>query len=405
MVNVWIEYVKENKEEGKKLIEALGGKIIKDYEEIEYFYADFVDGRLNSERDIISTLLNSKMFRTIKEDSKLFLFGVEPEDIEISSEEIIYPDEYNRLIEQDLVVREGYRGEGIKVAVLDSGVNLEELESDVKIVPLTEDIKDDIGHGTAIVDILTKVAEGLEAIYVGKVTRGDGTKYYIDTKVVMDYLEKLGEMGVDVINISFGGTEPDDGKHPLSKMVDYLSEKKHISVVCAVGNGYGRKISYPASAKYSIVVGAVDREGKPAKFNCDGYTLDGRLKLDIMAYGVNILVKSKKVSGMKINDEYKIVSGTSFACPMVAGVITLLRSYENLGDKVKEAIFKTADKSFMKKTELAIVWNNIFEKLMDRLGIRLVILRGTDEISVRTMGNGIVRAYKALRYLMGKRKV
>ena len=75
----------------------------------------------------------------------------------------------------------------------------------------------------------------------------------------------------------------------------------------------------PADGKRVVSVGAVDSLGLRAAFSSVGPTADGRIKPDVAALGVRA-----KVAGTATVSAYGLASGTSFSCPLTAGVVALL---------------------------------------------------------------------------------
>lgn len=290
----------------------------------------------------------------------------------------------------------GLTGEGVTVSILDSGISdklLDELRGrGIKVCLMNRNYEDKIGHGTVVTEIFATVCPKVKTLYIGKVVNPDGR---ISDGKAMDMLEKVRKLGADVVNISFGSVKSDDGTHPLAREVNYLFSKG-VLPVCAAGNGYGRGVSYPASAKDAIAVGAVNIEGKPAAFNSYSVLESGIIKPDVMAYGVNI--ESKRYDGCwrvgRAEKDKCITSGTSFAVPQVSGGLALLLQAWK-GDKrtVREALYETAEKYQSGK----VIVSNFLSALLGKYFLRM--LMDEPRISKETMGHGIIRLARAYRYL------
>jgi subtilisin family serine protease len=217
-------------------------------------------------------------------------------------------------------------------------------------------------------------------------------------------MEEMGKRGVDVLNISFGGEEEDDGNFPLTKEAEYLVSKG-MNVVCAIGNKRTGIISYPASGGNVISVGSIDGKGKPSYFSNYGRTFDGRKKPEVVSYGEDIVVKKSRKGrlGFSLDEDYTLVSGTSFACPMVAGIVALLRGCMNNEKKVRSSIFETAEKpESLILNGLAFV-EDMFVGIMRMLGINVGLFAGEVVSGADAYGRyGIVRAAKAMSFLSGR---
>ena len=74
----------------------------------------------------------------------------------------------------------------------------------------------------------------------------------------------------------------------------------------------------PADGVRVVAVGAVNRAGTRVGFSSVGPTSDGRIKPDVAAMGVNVKV------ARHLEHLYGVASGTSFSCPLTAGVVALI---------------------------------------------------------------------------------
>jgi len=152
--------------------------------------------------------------------------------------------------------------------------------------------------------------------------------------------------GAKVINMSFGKDYSSD-KKVMDDAVKY-AEMKDVLIVHAAGNENANtdKIKYYPNKIYAdssgmaatwIEVGAsgpVDNEKLKA-----GFSSYGKMNVDVFAPGVNIYSTVK-------NSKYALSSGTSMACPVVAGLAALIRSYypKLTALQVKEIILNSVEK-------------------------------------------------------------
>jgi len=229
----------------------------------------------------------------------------------------------DKQIGADKVWSEGKTGSGIKVAVLDTGIdtNHPELQDSylggydfVNNKPIPED---DHGHGTHVSGIITSngvndanskgVAPGA-GIIMYKVCDSAGNCYEDD---MMAAMEAAVSSGAKVMSISIGGgsytTENCDSDALAAKVNWAVSQG--ITAIIAAGND-GKGVSSPGCASGAIAVGAVNSGNNVVYFSGRGPALD------IVAPGYNIY--------STLIGSYGSMSGTSMATPHVSGVISLL---------------------------------------------------------------------------------
>lgn len=118
--------------------------------------------------------------------------------------------------------------------------------------------------------------------------------------------------GSDIISMSWGG-------HSYSQTYQLLMDVAHergIILIAAAGNQDMNSPYYPAAYNHVIAVGATDQNDEKASFSNYGSYID------VMAPGVDIY---STVAGGP--DAYDLKSGTSMACPLVAGLASLMLSY------------------------------------------------------------------------------
>ncbi len=234
----------------------------------------------------------------------------------------------------------GSTGAGVKVAVLDTGVD--ETHPDLADRQVAErnfsdaaDNVDRFGHGTHVASIIAGtgaksggkfkgVAYGAQ-ILDGKVLNDNGGG--LESWIIAG-MEWAAGQGAKVINMSLGGGDGPD-IDPLEEAVNSLSAKTGVLFVIAAGNsGPGEEtVGSPGSADAALPGGAVDRDDTLAPFSSRGPRVgDAGIKPDITAPGVGIVAAkaANGVIGSPAADGYVGLSGTSMATPHVAGSAALL---------------------------------------------------------------------------------
>ncbi len=242
------------------------------------------------------------------------------------------------LINAPQVWAAGITGKGIKVGIVDTGIDPNHPDFSGRIAQMKdftgEGAADNNGHGTHVAGIVggSGAASGGKyrgvawecSFYIAKVLRGDGSGSMSD---VMAGVEWAVQQGTQVINLSLGGEGACDGTDALSVTCD-AAVGKGTAVCVAAGNSgpAASTVGSPGCARNVITIGATDKEDQVASFSSRGPTLDGRVKPDVCFPGVNIV--SARASGTSmgtpVDDYYTRASGTSMATPHATGACALL---------------------------------------------------------------------------------
>jgi subtilisin len=227
------------------------------------------------------------------------------------------------------------QGEGVKVAVLDTGADLNHDDLKANLLPGINMInpkksaQDDNGHGSHVAGTICALNNDLGVVGVApkakvvpvKVLDKKGSG---DLAVVAKGIRWAVDQGVDMITMSLGSPAP---VGEIKSAINYAESKK-VVVFCAAGNaGQTRQIFYPAAYPNVVGIGAIDEKFNRANFSCTGPDLD------FLAPGVRIL------STVPVN-WYAVLSGTSMATPFAVGLACLLLSHKrkkNLSVKLETA--------------------------------------------------------------------
>ncbi|MDX3234201.1 S8 family serine peptidase [Streptomyces sp. ME03-5709C] len=231
----------------------------------------------------------------------------------------------------------GDTGENVDVAVLDTGVDADHpdladrIASRQSFVP-DEDTDDHVGHGTHVASIIagTGAASGGKEkgvapgarLRIGKVLDNTGSGNISYALAGMEWAAL--DQHARIINMSLGTDQPSDGTDPMSQAIDRLSAQTGALFVVAAGNAGGPgSVGAPGTATSALTVGAVDSADSLAPFSSRGPRVDGALKPEITAPGVDILAANSQFAGNG-QGAYQSMSGTSMATPHVAGAAALL---------------------------------------------------------------------------------
>lgn len=252
------------------------------------------------------------------------------------SEAEVYPSEQIDSLNIKKLWNLGITGKGIRVGVLDTGIQSDHPFLRGKVLSKYNvsggDLEDGIiGHGTHVSGIIA----GNPIIHpqFGPVSGIAPDCNLVNIKILDDTgngsiesivlgVEKAVEAGCHVLNLSLGRDYDSGGTSPDCAAIDYATSKGLVCCVAAGNNGPTISPSSPAVAKTAIAVGALrtisENSYEVAEFSSRGPSSRG-LYPDISAPGYGI------VSSFK--NDYKSLSGTSMATPHVTGTIALLLQY------------------------------------------------------------------------------
>ena len=265
-----------------------------------------------------------------------------------------------------------YRGESVKVAVIDSGLNYTHedfadtsgnqiIQGHSRTIDYSSGswlyyqfdsgyqskIVDTLGHGTNVASVIASqinalgcagIAPNVE-LYVYKVTNtNNGYEWY----AINSALQYCISEKIDIINMSFQAYEHavEYGNQTMGAssgcstvMTNYLNacHNAGITLVAAAGNFNTSEPSYPASNNYVISVGSLAESSTTEKA---GYS---------NTYGIDLVAPGTVyVADKGTNSSYKKTSGTSFSAPIVTAAIAL---YKQLNPSATPSQIETALKN------------------------------------------------------------
>ncbi|WP_189315848.1 S8 family peptidase [Streptomyces brasiliensis] len=257
----------------------------------------------------------------------------------------------------------GHDGSGVKVAILDTGIDdghpdlAGKVDESKSFVPGVDSVKDGFGHGTHVADIIAGsgaasdgkykgVAPGAKLI-IGKVLDDTGSG---DESQIIAGMEWAATTDAKIISMSLGTQVGTDGTDPIAQAVNDLSAADgKLFVIAAGNNGPGAEtVSSPGSADAALTVAAVDKQDKLASFSSRGPRLGNEaLKPNIAAPGVSITAAraAGTTMGTPVNDYYTTASGTSMATPHVAGAAAIIAQHHPdwSGPQIKAALMSSAN--------------------------------------------------------------
>lgn len=255
-----------------------------------------------------------------------------------------------RLHQGEFLHNIGLRGQGMQIAMLDGGffnyttlkafdsINANgQVLSTWDFVSRNSSVSEDHPHG---MQCLSTIAANIPGQFIGKAPKASfhlfrtedvASEFPIEEFNWVCGAERADSTGADLISSSVGYYDFDnptfnytyaqmDGNTSISAIGADMGAKKGLLIVNSAGNEGGNAWKYiitPADADSVLCVGAVNVSGSVGGFSSYGPSADGQIKPDVASVGVSALIQgtgNTVVTG----------SGTSFACPNMAGLTACL---------------------------------------------------------------------------------
>lgn len=265
----------------------------------------------------------------------------------------------------------GFHGQGITMAIVDGGFQnvdtlsaFDAVRNQILGIYDTTDDSDPItgstgNHGVKCFSTIAAITPD----YQGAATAANyylirSEEHQTESPKEMDNwvaaIELADSLGVDILSSSLGYAMFDDDRHTLTyadmngqttrcSRAATIAAKKGMLVIVAAGNEGNKAwhyISAPADADNILTVGAVNIHDSIAAFSSWGPTTDGRVKPEVCATG------SQTALINPLNNSVIYGNGTSFACPIIAGMAACLWSAmpHATNMEIRERIIQSADR-------------------------------------------------------------
>ncbi|MBN1825803.1 MAG: S8 family peptidase [Candidatus Eisenbacteria bacterium] len=290
-------------------------------------------------------------------------------------------------IRADSLLEAGWSGEGVRVQINDSGfytaarcydsLDIAErydfVHDDTTVSNQTADETDDDeeNHGSAVLSVLGGWDEGWivgpahdATFYLAKTEDGGDEETLAEEDYWIEAVEWGEARGVRVLSSSVGyGKELHDlseldGETTPIAIAAQAAVERGVVVCNSQGNEANdpqwRKLVTPADAPGVIAAGAVTVGGSRVYFSSYGPTADGRIKPDVAALGIGVAGVGNPRGGSTYSWYTQLLQGTSFACPLTAGVCALLLEIHPIATPadVMEALHATASQAANPDTAL-----------------------------------------------------
>ena len=258
---------------------------------------------------------------TFQDNREVRLIPAKVQKVAATSSE--YVPEGLRMINAPIQWDRGNEGEGVTIAIIDTGVDYTHPDLKDNIIGGKDftgkgDYMDGHGHGTHVAGTIAATNTGIGIVGIAPKSKILALKALDDSgggeiEWMIAALRYAISRKVDIINMSLGGPDTQELREIIVEAVT-----QGIIIVAAAGNeGDGDintdEFSYPGAYPEVIQVGAVDYNGTLAYFS------NTNSEVDILAPGVRVL-------STFLNHQYARMDGTSMAAPHVSGAVALIRS-------------------------------------------------------------------------------
>jgi len=234
-------------------------------------------------------------------------------------------------------------GEGVKVAVVDSGADanhplLEHIAHGESLVDGDSATwsDDEIGHGTHVSGVIA--ANGKDGSMRGFVP---GAEIHVlkifpggQLSTLIEALDYCIDQGIDVVNLSLGTSEGSSAFPAVEQKIEEAAEAG-VACIVAAGNSSG-PVQYPASSPLTLAVSALGKQGEFPATSWNAATVDKELltpdglffpSYSCMGDEVNVCAPGSAIVSTWPGNSFAPDSGTSMAAPHVTGMAAMLLAH------------------------------------------------------------------------------
>ena len=277
-----------------------------------------------------------------------------------------------QMLNGQVLHQQNYTGSGKIIAVLDAGfpgvntaqpfkklIDNHQILGGYDFVNRNDNFYTGDDHGTMVLSTMGGYKENAlvgtapDASYYLFITEYDPTENPVEESYWVEAAEEADRLGVDIITTSLGyfGFDNANYSHTYSDMngtTNFISRgaeiafSKGIVVVASAGNEGNTAephIGSPADAVSVITVGAVTASKTKSPFSSIGPSYDLRIKPDVMAQGTAAVISDTAGNITTVN-------GTSFSCPIMAGMIACLwQAFPSKTNKeIRQMVLQSSDR-------------------------------------------------------------
>ncbi|MDQ8184777.1 S8 family serine peptidase [Pelagicoccus sp. SDUM812002] len=222
-------------------------------------------------------------------------------------------------------------GQGVKIAVLDTGIRNHSTFNTVKLTQIsTASSQDYLSHGTAVASLIAGqdgigIAPKADLISIQVLdSDGLGDVYSLSTAIV-----QAVDAGANIINMSLGSYGTNQA---LANAISYANSQG-VVLVASAGNESAATLPYPAAYDSVITVAAIDAEGHPTSFSNQSDSID------LAAPGVGVYAAWEE-------EKWISFTGTSASAPYVSGAIAVISSELDISvEKAAQILIANANDS------------------------------------------------------------